>query len=197
MAYSKVQIANMALFRLGQAQTIAALTEDSTAAQLLNAAYEPAAREVLRDVRPTIAQRTVALALIQEDPNDEWGYEYRWPLNCLTPLRIVDGDRTMATPVPFAVAGDASGKVIWTDEEDAVLLYVIDLATDPTHYPSELASALAWKLAAEVGLALSREPALAQRAEQKYHKALSIARAAQANEEVADAPSDASWIRDR
>lgn len=202
MATSAVAICNLALSRIGISAAIVALSENSQEAISCNALYEQVRDEVLRDFPWPFATKFVALGLVTdagEDDvpwGDDWAYAYRFPSDCIKARRVTTGDRSGNTRVPFALGGDDSGRLIFTDQPDAVLVYT-RRATDPAHFDPTFASALAWKLAHELAAPLARSASERERAAQGYAGTCLQAKTDALNEEVGDEPPDASWISAR
>lgn len=196
MATSAVAICNLALSRVGISSTIAALDETSQEAIACNAVYEQARDEVLRDFPWPFARKYVELGLVEEEPNDDWDYSYRYPSDCIRALRLVSGDPQGRTRIPFQLGHDDSGRLLFTDEEDAELIYTARF-TDPAHFDPTFASALAWRIAVDIAAPLARSDSQRERAEAGYKQALAQARVDALNEEVEAAPAEAEWIQAR
>lgn len=198
MAYDEVSISNMALRRLGVSLRISALDEDSESAALCNEVYADLRDEVLRAWPWPFATTVVALALIEEEPTTEWGYAYQMPSDCLRSLRIVDHHRFVNPDrrIPFKIVAGDNGKVIHTNQPEAELEY-IKAITDPARFDGDFASALAWRMAMEIGLPLARDQALTDRATQYYIAAVRGAEANAMNESYPDEDPDAGYIRAR
>ena len=207
MALDAVDICNLALTRVGIAQQVAAIDppEESIHGRVC-ALWYPACRDmVLRDFPWPFATRYRSLGLLDEDPpNDEWDYHYAYPTDCLRALRIVNpSSRDDSDKIPFEVssiasgsAGDGSVRVIFTDEADAVLKYIAAI-TDPTSFSPDFASALAWRIAAEISDPLSVQEARRERCERMYHDAITRAQASALNEGGPDPEADSSFITAR
>jgi len=193
---SEVEICNMALGGVGVAHEISSLTEASTEAEQCNRFYAATRNELLRDLSPQFARRYVALALLEEDPNDDWAYSYRYPSDCLRALRLVDGHRIQTTRIPWELASDTTGRLIYTDQDDAVLRYIARIE-DPEQFDPSFVEALAWKLAFKLSIPLSRSKAERDYAFDMYKVSRSIANANDANEGERDNDPEAESIRAR
>lgn len=203
MATTVVSICNLSLARVGHDRAIQALApdENSKAANLCAMFYEPMRDKVLRDFAWPFAKKYAALNLVEENPNTDWLYAYRWPSDCLRALRIVNAaGRTagLTAPIPYTIGHDAAGKLIYTDEPNAVLLHTARY-TDPTWFDADFVSALAWRIAQELAAPMARGdfPAMRERAMKEYAAEISNAEANAANEVQADPNPDAEWIRAR
>lgn len=112
MASSKTEIVNIALAHLGVGSEISNLdTDQSTEANAMRRFYESAKDEVLRDLNWPFTTVFASLALVEEDPTDEWSYSYRYPSDALKIRRVLSGLRndTRQSRVPYKLGQDASG----------------------------------------------------------------------------------------
>lgn len=200
MALSVVEICNLALARIGSGTVIESLADDdSQEAIACNAVYVAMRDAVLRDFPWPMANTIADLGLIETDPNDEWGYSYQYPSDCIRALRIVGAGRSPeeSTRIAYDLGASDTGRLIYTDEADAQLQYTKRI-TDPNHFDASFASVLAWRIAEEIGAPLAKSASLVERAGNKYKEELATARATAVNETVADEPfPDASWIQAR
>lgn len=154
-----------------------------------------------------------------------WVNAYQLPGDCLKPRYIFAGARptalapasvypsiigpltTVATiptfigevpEVPFTVeANDAgTGQILLCDLDNAQLVYTVAL-TVATVFPQPFIEALAWALAADLSLSLTKKPAVAQglgqRAELEAHRAFATA----LNAQGADPRPDSEFVSAR
>jgi hypothetical protein len=194
-------IANLALSHLGVGKTIANVeTEHSQEAAALRAFYDTARDESLRAFPWPFATRIVALALVEEGPNDEWAYSYRYPSGCLMFRRILSGTRndSRQSRVPYKISQDDAGLLILTDAAQAEAEYTVR-EDNIENYPPDFRMALSFLLAFYVAPRLtSGDPlGLGNRAFKLFNSALAQAAAAAANEEQPDEPPDSEMIRSR
>jgi hypothetical protein len=193
---SVVQICNIALSRVGITRTIASLDEDSQEASTCNLLFEPTRDALLRSYPWAFARAEQDLALVEEDPTDDWGYSYRRPTDCLQARRIMLGARIESIPAPFSIGSDSAGQLIYSDETDARLEYT-RLVDDVAIWPEDFAQALCWALAAEIALPLSVDEGRRQAAKGEAAMALKEARAKNENEGQEDPPVQSEFIRAR
>lgn len=150
MATTKIVVANQALSHIGSQATIANLTTDkSQEARVCNLFIDVVRKEVLRDFPWPRATKLATLALVEEDPSDEWSYSYRLPVDCITPQRIVTGIDPMENPserTQFKIYSDSVGGLVWTNQGDAILEYTWD-NDNWESFPIDMVRALATKLA--------------------------------------------------
>jgi len=198
---SSTEICNLALSHIGVGKEIANLeTEKSEEAAACRRFYDTARDEVLRDFTWPFATVMATLGLIEEDPNDEWSYSYRYPSDCLMFRRILSGQRTDTrdTRVPYKIAQDSSGTLIFTDQENAECEYTIR-EDDPLRYPPDFVLAFSFLLASYIAPRLTGgDPfKLGQRALQLYALQISKAQANAKNEEQPDIEPDSEFTRAR
>ena len=200
MATSVVQICNLALINVGVSQLIASLEEKSKEAQVLNAVYDLTRDETLEAAPWPFATRRVALQLVGTPPT-EWAYRYRYPNDCVTARRILDGStRAFASEqrIPFAIAEDEinDAKVILCDQEAATLEYTARIVA-PGLFSPTFAIALAWGLAVKIAPALASDPRFGVSAGQQYQGAIDRAFARSLAEGQEDQNPDSEFIRAR
>lgn len=187
---SSTEICNLALSHLGNTKRIANLdTEQSQEASLFRVFYETTRDLVLNEYEWPFATKMAALALIEEEPNDEWTYSYRYPSDCLKFMRILSGNRadTNSSRVPYKISHDASGKIVYSDYEEAECEYIASI-TDTSYFSPDFIMALSFRLAAYAAPSLTGgDPfKLGERAMKMYQLELSKAAANAFNEEQPD-----------
>jgi len=201
---SKTAIANQVMFHLKNSKTFTNVdTDTSIQATAVLAFWDDTLQELLREFDWPFAKVIDDLALVEEDPNDgvEWGFSYRWPSNCLKARYIVDGNMQPSAQTPrisFEIGADTTGRLILTNEEDAVLCYTKNV-TDVTVMSTRFRNALGYKLANKVAPTLCGEDrgGLGMRALQNYHLELSAAKAEYLNERRRDTPRESEFIEGR
>jgi hypothetical protein len=196
---SKTEICNLALKHIGHGKPIANVdTEQSAEAAACRAFYDISLDEMERDFPWHFTTKIVALALIETEPNDEWSYSYRAPTDALFYRRILSGTRNDSrdSRVPYRVVHDASGVLIYTDEQDAELEYTLQV-TNANMFPRDFQNALALKIALYIlpqilkGRDLFR---MTQVVEFKHNRVLAKAQKNAANEEQPEEPPDSEFI---
>lgn len=199
MALSQVKIINLALTNLGTKAQIESLDDGSTEAGIASSVWTPTLEMVLASFPWSFATRFEALALVSDyTVPSEWTYAYRYPSLCLRALRIVSSAGRMTDPpIPFVIASDgSSGRVILSDEPDAVLAYT-SKTTDPTAFDASFTYALSWALAAAFAIPLTENPRLRAEVWKIYQDSLDDARRSVANEYGQDVISTSRLIRSR
>lgn len=197
---SVIEICNLALSRLGNSRSINSLSEQSKEANLCSLHYDTARMEVLADFDWNFAIKRVALADTGLPPPD-WQFAYRYPTDCMRIAEImVPGCRVVPERfrVQYEVGSDAAGtgRLIYTDQEDAWLKYVADV-TDPNMFDALFRSALSWKIASEIGMPLASAPALVQNALTMYSQIIRSAGSRSLNESQEPVEPDSEFTSAR
>lgn len=136
-----------------------------------------------------------------ENPTDEWLWAYRVPSKVLVARKLVDGNRTPIRsnrPV-FRIGSDATGKLLYTDWDDPVVLEYTEAITDVTQYPERFVLALSALLAFMAApLLTGGDPnQLGIRAFQVFRAAIEDAAATDANQNVPDDDPEAELVQFR
>jgi hypothetical protein len=192
---SNTEIANLAISHLGHGKEIADLdTENSAAANACRRYYEKARDMTLRDFAWPFATKFAELALVEEDPTDEWAFSYQVPSDCLMVRKILSGVRTdyRESRVPYRIVGTK----IYTDTEDAQVEYT-ERVTDEALYPFDFMMAFSWRLSFYVAARITAgDPfKLRESSMQMYRIEISTAQANSFNEEQPDITPDSEFIR--
>lgn len=197
---SDIQIANLALGHLAIGKTIASLTENSSEARACNLFFDISREATLRDFPWPFASKIETLGLVESAPNSEWDYSYRYPSDCLMFHRILSGSRndSRQTRVPYKISQDSTGKLIFTDAEDAVCEYTVN-ADNPGMYAPDFSIALSYRLAAFIAPRLMGGDnfKMGIQAMQLYEATISRAKASALNEEQPDELPDSEFITGR
>jgi hypothetical protein len=159
---TKTNICNMAIAHLGTGDLIGNVDTDTTVEGVTcNLFYDDARRKVLADCPWSFARKEQALGLVatlsDTDADAEWTYSYRYPSDCVDFLRIKSGIRqdTRQSRVPYKILKDESGKLIYSDEQNAQGEYTIDVET-ASFYPSDFVLAFSYKLAELIAPVLAK-----------------------------------------
>lgn len=198
---SEVEICNLALSHLRIAPGISSLEERSEEARTCSLFYEQVRDEVLREFPWPFATRIVALALVEEQPTSEWAYSYRYPTDCLQARRVVSGAgriETRATRVPYRLASDDAGPLIYADQAEAEVEYTARI-DDPTHYAPDFVQAVALLLAFYIAPRVTSgdQFKLGDRALGMYRVKLHEAEANALEEEQPDPPAEGELTQAR
>ena len=198
---SSTEISNLALSHLGISKPIANLETEKTAeAAACRTFYEITRQRVLRDNYWPFAKRVETLGLVQETPNDEWAYSYRYPSKALMIRKIMSGIRndTAYSKTKYEIASDSTGKLIWTDLTPAVAIITYDVS-DSSFFHPDFVMALSFLLAFYIGPRVQDgDPAgLRKQAFDAYRLEISRARASALNEEASDVSPESSFTLER
>lgn len=208
---NQTAICNLALLRLGINQQIADITDASPQARACNMVYDQCVESMLHERPWPFAVRQVDLALVGEQQITDWYYTYRYPSNYLNvhkvlPTLVTDDSVPViytAAPTaldidtyPFAIGSDDDGKLIHTDVVDAIALGTVHV-TDTSQYSALFCGALAWYIAAEIAVSLTKDRTLYGNAYAQYEAKVSEAFAASANEPKPRPDRPADMIRAR
>lgn len=199
---SKTSICNLALRHLGHSKTVANVdTERSKEALACRTFYDQVLAEVLRDFPWPFALRTDDLELVEEDPNDEWAFSYRYPVSSARFRRILSGSRidTPESKVPFKIGKDDTGRLIFCDLEEAQGQWTDGTIYDPEQWPADFIESVALLLAFYIAPSVTAgdEFKLGARAGSLYNWRVSRGQANSLNEEEADPEPDAAIVRTR
>lgn len=201
MADSSTEIANLAISHLGIGKEIANIASDnSNEANACRRFYDTARDKVLGDFNWPFARKFAELGLVEADPTDEWAYSYRYPSDALKLRRILSGVRNdnRQSRVPYIVGQDDTGKLIYTDQQEAQMEYT-KLITNVTFFSADFVVALSYLLAAYITPRImgSDRFKMIPGFLQMYQAELMNAQANAANEQQDDLPVESEFIRER
>ena len=187
MASNKVQIWNIALARVGSTERVQSENEGSLASDLCATFYDTCRDFVLEDFPWRFAKKRITLALKAGTPPGAWLYQYALPSDCVC-IRCITNPLTR-TPlanlkIPFERATDGASDLIFTDMEDAELIYTCRV-TDVSRYDASFLSSLAFNMAMELAIPLmgaQKGGPVAQAMDRGYNQTVRIAAAKSLNE---------------
>lgn len=184
MLLSDVDIANLALGRIGKFP-IMNFNERTNEAANCKIHYPFAVLETLCAFDWPCARKYRTLTLYDEiDMVHDWLYAYSVPPDCLT-VQSLSHSGQETSPI-FALYmhpdPDRTEQILLTNREDAILIYTTQTIT-ANRFTPDLASAIAWNLAAKVAMPITRDKAMQDIALKQYKEALSGAQTSSANEE--------------
>lgn len=165
--YTKVKIFNLALSALLLNKRIADTdTDTSIENQTLNVHYDTALRSTLQDLDLDGTSTQKVLELVEADPTDLWLYAYKYPTDCSFLRRIqsssLKDNRT--TQIKRRTANHNGQKVIFTNQEDAIVEYISHTLNLNT-LSASAGLAIAYKLAMLASPLIAGKGALALRKE--------------------------------
>lgn len=198
---SKTEIANLAISHLGTAKEISALeTERSEEANACKRYFDVARDAVLKDFNWPFATKIFKLSLVQEDPNADWKYAYRYPVDCIHVRRILTGKKneTRQDRIPYKIGKDALGKIIYTDKELAEIEYT-ERVEDPQFYSADFVMALSFRLASYIAPRLTKGDPFKMKNDMvaQYEAEIEMAKSNSLNEEQVYEDPESELIRVR
>lgn len=182
---TEASICNMALARIQVKQAIGALTDETPVGRLCTRFYDQTRQALLREFPWPFCEQYYTLALVETDPNPRWGYSYRYPTGVLRVNDIVSEERIPSPKIPFKIGSDTQGRLIYTDELEAVIAANTDVS-DTSQMDPLFVDAFAWRMAMELAAPLAESAEVTNYANAKYEMAIRRAMAAAMNEEAPD-----------
>lgn len=193
---SDIEICNLALSRVAVTQAIASFTERSKEAEQCRVFYSHLREVVLQEFPWPFAESIVALADLG-NPAPGWAFRYRYPADCLKIRNIVQPGfrRALSSDmeIPYQIGYDAGGRVIHTDQPEAVCRFTFKV-DDSTFFDPQFVEALAWRLAMDLALPLASKPDLQQFAAQQYQMALTLAEGSAFQESQSDPEPESEFV---
>lgn len=189
MATSNVQIANLALQKLGQGRKLESLTQDHPNARALNLAFEPMRQAELRAHAWSFAVKRDSVAADGDGP--VWGdwNRYSKPNDF---LRLLREDET-------GIATDWKIEGLFVLSRDAAPLefrYIADI-TDPNYFDSLFVEAFACRLAKQCCKEITGSTSAVKDLEAQHDIAVAEARRIDAIEKPADEFPEDEWLTAR
>ena len=101
-------------------------TDKSNEAKVFLTNYDIALRSTLEDLDLDSTSDVKTLELVEEDPNDQWLFAYKYPSNCAIFRRIQSTELmdNRYSHIPRRIGMYEGQKVIFTNEADAIAEYV-------------------------------------------------------------------------
>lgn len=155
---SVVQLCNMALSHIGSEARVSSISPPDGSVEAGHCAtfYDIARTELVEPGAWRFALKRATLATLSTNPSATWAYAYAMPSDCLRPVRVlrvgsmmtVFNQDTMGYNPNDADSADftTEGDVLYSNEPEAVLVYVRDV-TDTSKFPPSFTSALSYLLA--------------------------------------------------
>lgn len=151
---SEVDICNLGLAHLGDEATVSSINPPEGSAQAAHCSrFYPMARDSLLEMHNWgFATRRAVLAQLTND-RAEWLFAYALPSSTLKVLSVLPPgatDELIASgayaPQRYTLASAASGKVLYTNQENAILLYTVAVS-DTTQFSPLFKLTLSWYVA--------------------------------------------------
>lgn len=182
MQRSDIDICNMALANLGQANFIQSLNGATISQRTCALRYNETRREALSGALWNFASvwRDGDRQTIKAKP--PWRHCFLYPPDALKVFEI-QKDNKSEPPIPFEITANPTtdGKLIHCDRESPVFIYVKDVE-NPALYSDEFTTAMSWLLASKIAMPITKSLKLQQEAFKMWVGLSSQAMAATANE---------------
>lgn len=192
----QLKIINLALAKLSDYNTVQSLDEPSVEAMQAKAHWDVALHGVLTDHPWDFARRQKRLTLLSEDTTTSaYAYHYAYPADCIVVRRVYSAREPYGnTPFSIAISQDEKQRVIQSNQVEAVAEYT--LANTPVSaFPPLFASALAWRIAAEIAMATGKSGAV--NPIQGYATTLDQARLSDSREVGPRSRVEGNWLKAR
>lgn len=201
MGVSTTRLCNMALSHLGSGKEIGNVdTERSEEARACRIFLEQAVKQTLRDYGWPFAAKIVALGLVSNNPTPNWAYAYQYPADCLQFKKIESGleNDSRYTRVPMKIVSGASGRLILSNQNNAVGEYTFD-AQDSNLWPEDFVMAVSFRLAVYIAPRVTGgDPfKMGPQCAQYYLEEIGKAQATSSNEEQVEQDPDSEFIQVR
>jgi hypothetical protein len=155
---SVVQICNMALSHIGSEGRVASISPPDGSVEAGHCAtfYDQARTEMLEPGNWAFALQRAALAQVA-NVSTTWAYAYAKPADCMSAKRVLrpgstltvftQDNREYSPNDQDSATFEIEGEVLYSNEPDAVLIYVRDI-TDTTRFTPSFSAALGYLLGA-------------------------------------------------
>ena len=154
---TEIDICNLALGYIGNTETIASFTENTTASDLCGRLYPIEYKRLIEEYPWNFAVKTAALTEVTTETSDIYSFVYKYPADAIRILRILpaaDGYVNEYELQYVLDSTDGDTKRILCNVEDASVEYIMDVDNAEVFTPS-FADALAWRLAVKLAIPLS------------------------------------------
>ncbi len=174
-----VEIANMALSRVGSQDIMSLGDTDDENARIVNRFFNSTVREVLRTHQWTSATKIATLTKLSAAPDFGWGVQYVLPQDFVRAIYLNDVE--VWDPHERWVI---NGGRLLTDETQADLVYIYfnESSQDTSDLDPLLAEAISLKLAYKIGPVLTGDPNVGTQLLREYELAVSSAKTADGQE---------------
>lgn len=191
-----VDLYNRALNAVGTRSRVSSPTESSREAETCALWYEGVRDQILRAARWPATRATSRLALLAErddtlawetgDPEPGFLYAYALPSDFLYPRHLTTFNR-------FVMGSNGSQRVLYTQDEDALLIYT-KREENISLWDPEMQMAVVYALAAHISMPLHGKAGRAKFAMEQANELILQARLSAANEDVNQYDSVPDWI---
>jgi hypothetical protein len=196
---SKVEIANRALTKIGEAR-ILSLSDDVEAARSVDSLWDIVRDAELRIRKWKFSVSRDALAALASTPSWGYSYEYQLPSDCLRILQVNDvypGVSLSNYRSMDETEWRVEGRKILTDIAAPLKVRYIARVEDTGQWDSAFTEAFACRLAVELAERLTQSNTKRELAWEEYKIAISMAVRADAIEGAPEPLPDDSWVLSR
>jgi len=196
---SRTDIAKRALAKIGT-QRIAALTDPSEQARIINDVFPTLAQEELRKQAWSFAIKRATLAALGPPPINSFLVSYNLPADCLRLVHFNDQwasfgmGPAITDPEPAYVI---EGRTIHSRDATAKIRYVSDLSADTSLWDATFVGAFIRRLAMEIAPSLTKDKQKVRDLKQDYVDAIKEAKRCNAIELPPHEIPDGSWVLSR
>lgn len=195
---TEVEICNLALTQVGNAQFIESLDDDSDESALCKLWYPISRDAVLEAFEWPFATQRVQLATSSVAPVGPWAYRYLYPQGVLLVRRIDSGvdPETADVAIPFRLEGDGVTRTLLTNQPEAVVVVTLAV-TNTVRFSALFVTALVGELASRLVMPLRKDARVAEVQDRRSARDVLLARAAHAGEQTQGRRPDNSFKRSR
>lgn len=192
----EVGICNSGLAKIGNNRIIS-LTQGTPAANLCAEQYEKLRDDLLRSHDWNFAASRVKLGQLSATPAFGYDYQYALPSDWMRTITVHAADNRYVHITEYATEStEAEGRVLLTDYPDVYLRYVRKI-TDVNLMDPAFREALAWRLAVELSVPLTKSGSLRDRMDAGFEDALSIAKSIDGQDDPPQRVPEGDWVTAR
>lgn len=196
----RVEIFNLALSRVGVTKEVMDPSELSQEAKKCRLFYERKFKLSLCQYPWPFATRRRELALLETFTSGPWFYRYAMPADCEKPQSIQPPtpNPTDDELVPWEIEAhpETGERTLLTNEVNAILVYTSNEIPE-AFFPEHFVEVLAWNLAVELAMPLTKKADVLTAAVNGARTALLYARTSQLNENQNQPEPESEFLRAR
>jgi len=193
---TQTDIVNIALRRIGANRIDDLAKSGSKEAIAARDLYEEARRDLLNLHNWNFAIKRSQLSASSTDPTFGWDYTYPLPEDLIRLVSVHphnDDHSIVDYRLEFQSSDD---RVLVTNSNQIYIRYVWDIE-DPNLFSASFREALAWRLARDLALALSKSASAAELADKAYRRSLSHSKSIDGIEDYPEKMAEGDWITSR
>lgn len=196
MPTAEAVLCNQALRHCGVGIQIASLDEQSAPARACKEFFTDLRDSLQRSRKWSFTRKTIELTWMSDNPVPEYAKSYRYPSEALRIWRLFTDAKT--PPIPYEIASDVWGKLIWTNVTDVRAEYGSRVERVEL-WPADFREMFTYRLAVAIMPSLGEgDPRkLGARSMELYRLSMGEAATNEANEELSDISEDTDSIKAR